>query len=80
MVNTDPMRLAMMLKQGNPRMVATQIIQNNYSNNPMMQNLLQLGQKGDIQSLQQIANQILSAQGRDLNTELQSLLRDINNL
>jgi hypothetical protein len=80
MVNLDPMRLVMMLKQGNPKMVATQIIQNNFPNDPSMNNLLSLGEKGDVQSLQQIAQQVLGAQGKDLNTELQSLFKDINAL
>ena len=80
MVNLDPMRLVMMLKQGNPKMVATQIIQNNFPNDPSMNNLLSLGEKGEVQSLQQIAHQVLGAQGKDLNTDLQSIFKDINAL
>ena len=80
MVNLDPMRLVMMLKQGNPKMVATQKIQNNFPNDPSMNNLLSFGDKGDVQKLQQIAQQVLGEKGKDLNTELQSLFKDINAL
>ena len=44
MAALNPMQLMMMLKNGNPRQVAYQIIQQKYPNDPQMQNLLRLGQ------------------------------------
>ena len=76
----NPMQLLQQLKSGNAKGVASYIIQNNFRNNPEMQNLLVLGQKGDVQTLQKIAQQQLSAQGIDVQTALNSLLRDINSL
>ena len=82
MVNQSmsPMQLLQQLKSGNAKGVASYIIQNNFRNNPEMQNLLILGQKGDVQTLQKIAQQQLSAQGIDVQSALNSLLRDINSL
>lgn len=74
----SPLQLLQQLKSGNARGVASYIIQNNFRGNPEMQNLLALGQRGDIQTLQKIAQQQLGAQGIDVQTALNSLLRDIN--
>ena len=72
--NLNPMQLMQMLRQGNPQAVAQQIIQTNYPNDPNMQQLLQLGMRGDTNSLTQIAQQVFSQQGRNFNVELQNLL------
>ena len=74
----SPLQLLQQLKSGNARGVASYIIQNNFRGNPEMQNLLALGQRGDIQTLQKIAQQQLGALGIDVQTALNSLLRDIN--
>lgn len=76
----NPIQLLQQLKSGNAKGVASYIIQNNFRNNPEMQNLLILGQKGDVQTLQKIAQQQLSAQGIDVQSALNSLLKDINSL
>jgi hypothetical protein len=47
--------LITLLKQGNPQQIVTQIISTNYPNDPSMQRLLELGERGDINQLQQIA-------------------------
>lgn len=78
--NLNPIQLMQMLRQGNPKAVAQQIIQTNYPNDPNMQQLLQLGMKGDTNTLSQIAQQIFSQQGRDFNVELQSLINTTKNL
>lgn len=82
MVNNplNSIQLLQQLKAGNPKQVASYIIKNNFGNNPEMQNLLVLGERGDIQSLQKIAQQTLSAQGIDVQTAMNSLLKDINSL
>lgn len=76
----DPMQLMNMLKNGNSQQVAEQIIKTNFSNDPIMMNLLQLGQKGDVQSLKQFAQQYLSQQGKDFNKEMNNLMKTIKEL
>lgn len=76
----DPKQLMSMLKNGNPQQVAEQIIKTNYSNDPMMMNLLQMGQKGDIQGLKQFAQQYLGQQGRSFDAEMNSLMQAIKGL
>lgn len=75
--NPNPQQLLQLLRGGNPKQVATTIIKNNFSNNPEMMNLLQLGERGDVESLKKIAQQKLGAQGVDVQTALNSLLHDI---
>lgn len=79
MATINPMNLMMMLKQGNPRQVAMQIIQNNYPNDPHMNQLVQMAERGDTQSLQKIAEQMLGAQGKNFSAEMSSLMQSINN-
>lgn len=43
MAALNPMQLLSMLKGGNPQAVAEQIIQQNFPNDPTMQNILQMG-------------------------------------
>ncbi len=80
MANLNVMQLFSQIKNGNPRMVAEQIIQSNYANNPMMQNLLRMGQNGDVQGLEQFATQYFGQQGRDFNTEMRNFMNTIQNM
>jgi hypothetical protein len=74
MANLNPLQIMAMLRSGNPQQIAQQIIQQNYPNNPMMMQLLNLGQQGDIQSLQKIAQQICAQQGCSFETEMNNLM------
>ena len=78
MAAINPMNLMMMLKQGNPRQVAMQIIQNNYPNDPRMNQLVQMAERGDTQGLQKIAEQMLGAQGKNFSAEMSNLMNTIN--
>ena len=80
MAALNPMQLLSMLKGGNPQAVAEQIIQQNFPNDPTMQNILQMGQKGDTQGLQQFARQFLGQQGKDFNSEMSNLMNMIKGL
>lgn len=80
MASLNFFQLLSQIKNGNPRMVAEQIIQTNYANNPMMQNLLRMGQNGDVQGLEQFATQYFGQQGRDFNTEMRSFLDTIQKM
>lgn len=66
-----------MLKQGGPKMVAQQIIQTNYANDPIMQQVLQMGMNNDTKGLEQFARQYFSQQGRDFDTEYNNLLNQL---
>lgn len=79
MAAMNPMQLMMMLKSGNPRDVALQIIQNNYPNNPQMQNLIMMAEQGDTQNLQRIAENMLGAQGKSFTAEMQNLMQAVRN-
>lgn len=76
----NPNQLLAMLKEDNPQAVAQQIIRTNFANDPMMMNVLQMGQKGDIQSLKQFAQQYLSQQGRNFDDEMNKLMQAIKGL
>ena len=73
----NPMNLMMMFKQGNPRQVAMQIIQNNYPNDPRMNQLIQMANRGDVQGLQKIAEEALGAQGKNFSAEMSNLMQSI---
>ena len=79
MAAMNPMNLMMMLKNGNPRQVAMQIIQNNYPNDPRMNQLIQMADRGDIQGLQKIAEEALGAQGKNFSAEMSNLMQGIRN-
>lgn len=80
MAGLNPFEMVTLLKQGNPKAFAQQVINTNYPNDPNMQRLLQLAEKGDIQSLQQIAEQSFSRQGKNFQTEMNSFFESIKNL
>lgn len=80
MANLNIMQLLSQIKSGNPRVVAEQIIQSNYANNPMMQNLLRMGQNGDVQGLEQFATQYFGQQGRDFNAEMRNFMDTIQKM
>lgn len=79
MAAMNPMQLMMMLKNGNPREAALQIIQNNYPNDPQMRNLVMLAERGDTQNLQKIAENMLGAQGKNFSAEMQNLMQVVQN-
>lgn len=79
MNNLNPSQLLSMLKSGNPQAVATQIIQQNYSSDPVLQNLLKMAQDGNEQGIKQFANEFFSSQGKNLNTELNNLFAALKN-
>lgn len=80
MAALNPTQLAMMLRQGNPQQVARQIIQTNYPNDPQMMQLLQMAERGDVQNLQKVAQNIFSAQGKDFSIELQNFVQAMRTL
>lgn len=80
MANLNPMQLLQLLKSNNPRMVVEQIIQQGYSNNPTMIQLLQLGQQGNVTEIENFARQFFAEQGKDYDVEKQRFMSAINQL
>lgn len=77
--NLNPMQLMSLLKQGNPRQVAMQIIQANYPNDPNALQLVQMAERGDTQNLQKVVGNMLGAQGKNFSAEMQNLLSAVKN-
>ena len=73
MNNFNPIQLMSLIRQGGPKAAATQIIQQNYANDPQMQQLLQYANDGNTEAIQQFAQQYLGQQGIDINSELAKL-------
>ena len=60
-----------MLRSGqNPQQIAMNFLQN--KQNPMMNNLVQLAQQGNVQELERIARNITKEQGKDFDTEFRA--------
>ena len=79
MAALNPLQLMSMLKRGNPRMVAMQIVQQNYPNDPTAQNLVQMAERGDAQNLERVVGNMLGAQGKNFSAEMQNLLNGVRN-
>ncbi len=80
MANLNPMQLLQLLKSNDPRTVVEQIIQQGYPNNPTMNQLLQLGQRGNVTEIENFARQFFAEQGKDYDVEKQRLMSAINQL
>lgn len=79
MGNMNPMQLLMALKNGDPQQVAAQIAQQN-PNNPIVQQVYQMGVNNDVDGLNNFAKQYFSQQGRDFNKELNTLMNAVKNM
>lgn len=80
MNNLNPLQLLSMLKSGNPQQVATQIIEQNFSSDPLMQNLLNMAKSGNEQGVKQFANQFFKNQGTSLDSEMNNLMNAIKQI
>ena len=74
MNNLNPMQLLGMLKNGNPQDVAKQIIKQNFSSDPLMQNLLKMAESGNEQGLKQFAFNFFKSQGSSLEKEMTNFM------
>lgn len=78
MADLNPIQLLMMTQQKNPRIVAEEIINKYYPNDPAMQNLLQLGIQGNSNGIKIIAQQLLQQRGLDLNSAMEQMFSLLN--
>ena len=73
-MNMNPMQLVGLLKGKNPQEMAMSMIKNSNINDPMINQLLQLAQSGDINSMNKIAENFFKGQGLDFNNEFNSFM------
>ena len=58
--NLNPMMVMAMLRQSNPRDVVLQIANQQYQNDPFVQNLVQMAEKGDTQVFKELSVECLA--------------------
>ena len=80
MADLNQLQILMALKNGNPQQVAQQIIQQNFPNDPMMQQLMQLALNNDTQNLNKFAEQFFAKRGLDFIKELGNLMSTLRNM
>ena len=73
-MNMTPMQLMGLLKGKNPQEMAMSMIKNSNINDPMINQLLQLAQSGDINSMNKIAENFFKGQGLDFNNEFNNFM------
>lgn len=73
-MNMNPMQLVGLLKGKNPQEMAMSMIKNSNINDPMINQLLQLAQSGDINSMNKIAENFFKGQGLDFNNEFNNFM------
>lgn len=73
-MNMNPMQLMGLLKGKNPQEMAMSMIKNSNINDPMIDQLLQFAQSGDINSMNKIAENFFKGQGLDFNNEFNNFM------
>ena len=73
-MNMNPMQLMGVLKGKNPQEMAMSMIKNSNINDPMINQLLQYAQSGDINSMNKIAENFFKGQGLDFNNEFNNFM------
>jgi len=69
-MNVNPIQLIQMIKSGqNPQQLIMSIFQGNSNNNPILQNAVNLAQKGDVSALEIIARNLAQQRGLDFDKE-----------
>ena len=73
-MNMNPMQLMGLLKGKNPQEMAMSMIKNSNINDPMINQLLQFAQSGDINSMNKIAENFFKGQGLNFNNEFNNFM------
>ena len=72
--NTNPMEMIGLLKGRNPQELVMSMIKNNNINDPQINELISLAEKGDTNSLTKIATDMFAKQGKNFNTEFSNFM------
>lgn len=70
----NPMQLISLLKNRNPQELAMSMIKNNNINDPMINELIQSAQNGDINNVNKIAESFCSQRGINFGQEFNSFM------
>lgn len=72
MNNNSIQQLRDFLKQGNPRQLVEKLVMNN--TNPIVKQLVQKAQSGDVKGVEEFARNIYKQQGRDFDKEFSDFI------
>lgn len=72
MNNNSLQQLRDFMKQGNPRQLVEKLVMNN--TNPMIAQLVQKAQNGDVKGVEEFARNIYKQQGRDFDKEFSDFM------
>lgn len=70
----NPLQFIPLARTTDPATLAQQMVQQNFPHDPMMQNLLQMAQRGDNQGVQNFAQNFFSQRGKDFNAEMKNFM------
>lgn len=69
-MNINPMYLIQLIKNGlNPQQLVMRVLQQQAGNNPILNNVANLAQKGDISALESLARNLAQQRGLDFDKE-----------
>lgn len=60
-----PAQLIQMLKGGDPKQIAMNMLQKNAKGNPMLENLMNLANNGDNAAIEQVCRNVIRSKGMD---------------
>lgn len=69
----NPNQIFQMAQKLGPKTAVIQLVNQQYQNNPQIQQLMQYAENGDVDTLTEFAQQYLGQQGIDLNQELKKI-------
>lgn len=72
--NMNPMEMIGLLKGRNPQELVMSMIKNNNINDPQINELISLAEKGDMNNLTKIATDMFAKQGKDFSSEFSDFM------
>lgn len=72
--NMNPMEMVGLFKGRNPQELVMSMIKNNNINDPQINELISLAEKGDTNSLTKIATDMFAKQGKNFDTEFSNFM------
>ena len=79
-MNVNPMVLIQMIKGGkNPQQLLINILKNQGSNNPILNNAVKMAQNGNASGLEMLARNLTAQRGLDFDKEIMNLKNQLMN-
>lgn len=79
-MNMNPMTILQMMKGGgNPKSFLMNMIKNQMGNNPMINNLMDMAQKGDKSGVEEVARNLCKERGVNFDTAFNDFMKQANN-